>query len=60
MKMDNYDNNLNRTNIFEYTLIELCENFIKNYSNNSTKYVFHYYTLNKLITMSILCVINIF
>ena len=56
MKMDNYDNNLNRKNIFEYTLIELCENFIKNYSNNSTKYVYHYYTLNKLITMSILCV----
>ena len=56
MKMDNYDNNLNRKNIFEYTLIELCENFIKNYSNNSTKDVYHYYTLNKLITMSILCV----
>ena len=56
MKMDNYDNNLNRKNIFEYILIELCENFIKNYSKNSTKYVCHYYTLNKLITMSILCV----
>jgi hypothetical protein len=53
MKMDNYDNNLNKSNIFEYTLVELCDNFLKKYNEKSSQYVFYYYTLEKLTHVSI-------
>ena len=43
----------NREKIFEFLLVELGCNLVKQYSKNNTKYVYYYYTLLQLLKINI-------
>jgi len=55
IRIQNLDNNiqLNKTHIFEYLLLDLCKDLLKNISNKKQKYAFYLYTLLQLKKSSI-------
>ena len=50
----NEEGTLDKSHIYEYVLLEHLEKLFKYHSKNSKKWIFHYYTLYKLLKNSIL------
>ena len=53
MKIDNNDTGKNYSHIFEYVFIEICEKFLEHINNDSSKYVYYYYTICKFRNLAI-------